>query len=178
MGALNDPEILAGRKQWDENIARRLPDLLEELLRSKTYGLGDELVPPTNDYGVYLFTSTERHEYVGRTGLTERARLSGGKCYSGFANRLKGHLTATHTSGSWAYKRTCVAFRASGRQLAGSRAANCTDPDLFKAFLAEIAAIQAMEFRSVAIGDETLSAVFEIYAATVLATPWNSFPTS
>ena len=36
--------------------------------------------------------------------------------------------------------------------------------------------IRAMDFRFVVIDSEVLSAVFEIYAATVLAAPWNRFP--
>lgn len=47
-----------------------------------------------------------------------------------------------------------------------------------KAFRDEIETVREMEFRIVGIEAELLSAVFEIYAATVLDTPWNSFPTS
>jgi hypothetical protein len=104
--------------------------------------------------------------------------LSGGKSYSGFGNRLKGHLTATHTSGSWAYKRTCATYREAGHTFAGSRERNVADPEFMKAFRAEIEVIRSMEFRFVAVESELLSAVFEMYAATVLHTPWNSFPTS
>ena len=109
--------------------------------------------------------------------MTERTRRSGGKSYSGFANRLTGHLTATHTSGSWAYKRTCASFREAGRPLAGSREKNCANAEFMEAFRAEIEVIRAMEFRFVIIESELLSAVFEMYAATVLDTG-NSFPTS
>lgn len=45
-------------------------------------------------------------------------------------------------------------------------------------FEAEIANVRAMEFRIVRIDDDRVAAVFEIYAATVLGTPWNSFATS
>lgn len=100
MAALDDPNILARQESWQENINLQMPELLDMLLSSDVYGIGDQHSKPPNTYGVYLFSSPERHEYVGRTGLTERTKLSGGKSYSGFANRLKGHLTATHTSGS------------------------------------------------------------------------------
>lgn len=178
MPANDDPAILARHEWWQENVNDRLPRLLDELLSSDVFGVGDGRAEPPSTYGVYLFSSPERHEYVGRTGLTERTKLSGGKSYSGFANRLKGHLTATHTSGSWGYKRTCASLKDAGRPLAGSRAKNCEDPEFMKAFRAEIEAIRAMEFRVVGIDAELLSAVFEMYAATVLDTPWNSFPTS
>jgi hypothetical protein len=170
MAAFDDPDILARHDWWQEHINGRLPELLDELLSSDVHGMGDGQTEPSNDYGVYLFSSPERHEYVGRTGLTERTRLSGGKSYSGFANRLKGHLTATHTSGSWAYKRTCAKFREAGRPLAGSREKNCANDEFMEAFRAEIEVIRAMEFRVVAIESELLSAVFEIYAATALDT--------
>ena len=178
MAAFDDPDILARHEWWRENISRRLPELLDKLLSSDVYGMGGGHAEPPNTYGVYLFSSLERHEYVGRTGLTERTRLSGGKSYSGFANRLKGHLTATHNSGSWAYKRTCASFREAGHPLARSRDKNCANREFMEAFRAEIEVIRAMEFRVVAIDSELLSAVLEMYAATVLDTPWNSFPTS
>lgn len=178
MSALEDPAIRARHERWEADINGRLPGLLSELLASPVYGSGEGRTRPPNAYGVYLFSSHGRHEYVGRTGLTERTRLSGGKSYSGFANRLRGHLTATHSSGSWAYRRACTVFRDAGRPLAGSRKKNCADPDFMKAFQAEIEVVRAMDFRIVAIDNELLSAVFEMYAATVLGTPWNSFPTS
>ena len=178
MAAFDHPDILARHEWWQANISRRLPELLDKLLSSDVYGMGSGHTEPPNAYGVYLFSSVERHEYAGRTGLTERTKLSGGKSYSGFANRLKGHLTATHTSGSWAYKRTCASLREAGHQLAGSRAMNCANPAFMHAFRAEIEVIRTMDFRVVAIDSELLSAVVEKYAATVLHTPWNSFPTS
>lgn len=46
-----------------------------------------------------------------------------------------------------------------------------------EAFRAEIELIRAMKFRCIAIEYELLSAVFEMYAATVLRTG-NRFPTS
>ena len=177
MAALDNRDIPARHQWWQGNINGRLPQLLDELLSSDVYGLGDGHTEPPNTYGVYLFSSPKRHEYVGRTGLTERTKLSGGKSYSGFANRPKGHLTATH-SGSWGYKRTCASFREAGHPLARSREKNCADSEFMKAFVAEIEAIRTMEFRVVVIESELVSAVFEMYAATVLETPWNSFPTS
>jgi hypothetical protein len=79
MAALDDPGILARHEWWQGNISRRLPGLLDTLLSSDVYGVGSGHTEPPNTYGVYLFSSLERHEYVGRTGLTERTRLSGGK---------------------------------------------------------------------------------------------------
>lgn len=115
MDPFDDPELLARHVWWQEHINARLPGLLSELLSGDVYGIGSGRTKPPNGYGVYLFTSAERHEYVGRTGLTERTERSGGTSYSGFEKRLNGHLTATHSSGSWAYKRTCDSFRESGR---------------------------------------------------------------
>jgi hypothetical protein len=178
MSEFQQPDIDARHQFWQNEIDGRLPGLLEELLASDVYGLGEGQTHPSNEYGVYLFTSSERHEYVGRTGLTERTRRSGGKSYSGFKKRLTGHLTPTETSGSWAYKRTVASFLEAKRDLAKSRKANCANAEFKAAFESEIERLQAMEFRFVVIDDELLSAVFEIYAATVLETPWNSFPTS
>jgi hypothetical protein len=178
MPEFHHPDLDALNESWQKEINGRLPGLLEQLLACDIYGLGEGQTPPPNEFGVYLFSSSERHEYVGRTGLTERTRRSGGKSYSGFRYRLAGHLTPTETSGSWAYKRTFASFLEAERKLAGSRKANCADAVFKAAFEAEVDLLRAMEFRFVVIDDELLSAVFEIYAATVLETPWNSFPTS
>jgi hypothetical protein len=45
-------------------------------------------------------------------------------------------------------------------------------------FLGAIEEVRKMDFRVVRIDDDRLAAVFEVYASTVLRTPWNSFATS
>jgi hypothetical protein len=173
-----DFEVPVRQEWWQLNVVDELPLLLDRLLASDRYGIGNGRTEPDDTYGVYLFSSRERHEYVGRTGLTERTRLSGTKSYSGFKTRLRSHLTATHNSGSFAYMRTCAAWRAAQRPLAKSRKENCANAQFMDAFRAEIGSINEMDLRVVAIDSELLSAVFEIYAATVLSTPWNVFATS
>lgn len=90
MAAPEDLAVPERQARWQETVADQLPGLLDQLVSSDAYGLGDGRQPPPNEYGVYLFTSTERNEYVGRTGLTERTRLSGGKSYSGFRGPAEG----------------------------------------------------------------------------------------
>ena len=47
--------MLAHHEWWQENIKGRLPELLDELLFSDIYGMGDGRTEPPNTYGAYLF---------------------------------------------------------------------------------------------------------------------------
>jgi hypothetical protein len=85
----------------------RLPGLLLRLLDSDVYGLGaGRPDPPDDQHGVYLFTERERELYVGRTGLTERARLAGKSGSSSLMTRLTGHVERDPGSASFAWRLT------------------------------------------------------------------------
>jgi hypothetical protein len=68
------PKIAAHERQWDEEVAKQLPDLLTRLLSSPIYGLGKDRDLPPAAYGVYLFSEKGKPRYVGRVGLTERSK--------------------------------------------------------------------------------------------------------
>lgn len=161
-----------------------LPSLLCRLLSSPVYRLGDDRPDPASDqHGVYLFTEEGRNMYVGRTGLTERARLAGKSGSSSFLTRLTGHVERDPGSASFAWRLTmerALAEVETGERepLPKTRKLRVKDPGLLKLFEEEQRRVAAMDFQTVEINDERVSYVFELYAAWTLETPYNSFATS
>ena len=169
--------------EWDE-MGHELPNLLDRLLSSPAYGLGNgRSKPPGDQHGVYLFTEEARNLYVGRTGLTERARLAGRPGSSSFLTRLTGHTERDPGSASFAWRLTMEKalkeVEAGVRDpLPSTRKLRVKHPGLLELFREEQRRMAAMDFRTVEINDERVSYVFEVYAAWVLETPYNSFAPS
>ena len=150
---------------------RKLPELLSQLLESPLYGLTLDRPLPPEQYGVYLFVDeSDAAQYVGRVGLTERSRREG-KRFSSFRTRVRGHTRARHSEGTFAYFRTCEFFRSQGRPLAATRDDNCAAPEFTVEFRRQCSLVRDMGVHVVEINDNKLTAVFEIYAATVLGLP-------
>ncbi|HQZ18849.1 MAG TPA: GIY-YIG nuclease family protein [Vicinamibacteria bacterium] len=115
--------------------------------------------------GIYLFSDGDRHLYVGRTN-----NLKG---------RLQNHCRASsnHNTATFAFR---VARQETGRTQAsykssGSRGELEKDPVFGPAFSAAKARIRSMNLRFVEEVDATRQALLEIYAATILETPFNDF---
>ncbi len=115
--------------------------------------------------GIYLFSDGQRHLYVGRTNRLRQ--------------RLQNHclLSGTHFTATFAFR---IARQDTGRvratySKAGSREALTSDPKFAKAFEAAKRRVAAMDIRFVEEPDATRQALLEIYAATVLGTPYNDF---
>ena len=115
--------------------------------------------------GVYLFSDGRSHLYVGRTnGLRQRlqnhCRPSGTHFKATFAFRMArkdtGHVKATYIG-------------------VGSREALTRDPDFARAFEAAKRRVAGLDIRYIEETDPTRQALLEIYAATVLGTPYNDF---
>jgi hypothetical protein len=173
----SDPKIAARERQWDDEVAKQLPDLLTRLLNSPIYGLGKDRDLPPAAYGVYLFSEKGRPRYVGRVGLTERSKRAGKK-FSNFRTRLRGHVRPRHNEGTHAYARTVRSLQRKKLPLAGSRKANCADPDFMEEFRRQCERIAGWDFQVVEITNNRLAAVFEIYAATVLGLSHQTFAVS
>jgi hypothetical protein len=117
------------------------------------------------DRGVYLFSDGSEHLYVGRTNNLRR--------------RIRNHCgdACDHRKAALAFN---MARRATGRTKAsykkeGSRAALAID-ELFAPQFAEAKRkVATLDVRFVGEVDPTRQALLEIYAATVLATPYNDF---
>jgi hypothetical protein len=163
---------------WSE-ISEKLPDYLKRLLASDVFGRGGTRVAPPRTHGVYLFTEDAEHLYVGRCGLTERARKLG-RGHSNFRTRLAGHSrpSSSHNQATLAWRLTVEAL---GEQLNGmptTRAELERNSTFGPEFLRQKERVTAMDFRIVEIEDDLESYVFEAYAASCLVTPYNSWATS
>lgn len=117
--------------------------------------------------GIYLFSDGQRHLYVGRTNRLRQ--------------RLQNHCqpSGTHFTATFAFR---IARHKTGRvratySKAGSREALTSDPEFAKAFEAAKRRVATMHIRFVDEPDPTRQALLEIYAATVLGTPYNDFET-
>jgi hypothetical protein len=165
---------------WAE-MTERMAEVLDALLNSPVYGRGvkgRDKAPRT--HGVYLFSESGEHLYVGRTGRTERSVKAGKQSASGFRARLAGHSApgAGLSSASFAL-RLAMGMAANERLDVPAKRSDRLDNERFAQLFTEAKErITAMDFRVVEIEDNRESAVFEVYAAFVLATSYNSFATS
>lgn len=118
--------------------------------------------------GVYLFSESGIHLYVGRSNRM-RARY-GRHCNPG----------ATHRMAAFAFK---LAREATGRMTAsykvgdGSRQGLMLDPEFSAAFKAAKARIREMDYRFVEETDQNAQALLEIYCTLVLKASYNDFNT-
>ena len=134
-------------------------------------------------YGVYLFSeptpSGIQHLYVGRVGLTERARKKGAG-HSNFRTRLHGHTrpSSGHNQATFAFRLAVEAVGDSLADMPTARAARAEHPEFAEIFTAQKERVNAMQYRCVEILDDFESYIFEPYAAYRLGTPYNSWATS
>lgn len=115
--------------------------------------------------GIYLFSEGTAHLYVGRTNRL-RERLRGHCVPSG------SHFTATF---AFRIARTTTGRIAASYCKSGSRADLLKDEAFASTFEAAKRRIAAMDLRFIEESDPTRQALLEIYAATVLKTPYNDF---
>jgi len=115
--------------------------------------------------GIYLFSEGADHLYVGRTNRMRE--------------RLRGHCipSGSHFTATFAFR---IARKTTGRIAAsysksGSRAELLKEEAFAAAFEAAKRRITSMDLRYVEETDPTRQALLEIYAATVLKTPYNDF---
>ncbi len=114
---------------------------------------------------VYLFSQDQSHLYVGRT--------------NSLRSRLRGHCipSATHFTATFAFRidREATGFKKATYTSEGSRANLCKDPVFGPAFLDAKRRVSNMDIRFIEEPDPLKQALLEIYAATVLCTPYNDF---
>jgi hypothetical protein len=116
--------------------------------------------------GIYLFTESGRHLYVGRSNNLRHRYAD--HCRPGATDKGAAFamLLAREATG-----RTRRSYRAGP----DSRAALMDDPIFRAAFTAAKERIRAMKYRCVEETDPTRQALLEIYCAVVLDTPYNDF---
>src|SRR5689334_21287111 len=99
----SQPQTAAAFCELVDGLERRL----KQLLASPVYGRGPGRTPPPRTHGVYLFSTDggAQHLYVGRVGVTERARAAGGG-HSNFRTRLAGHSrpSSAHNQATFAFR--------------------------------------------------------------------------
>lgn len=164
-------------------LVQGLEGRLEELMASPVYGRGAGRTSPPRTHGVYLFSCATddgpEHLYVGRVGVTERARAAGGG-HSNFRTRLAGHTrpSAAHNQATFAFRLAMKEVGASIADLPATRAERAAHPEFEVVFLEKKELVTSLELRVVEIEDDFESYVFEPYAAFRLGTPYNSWATS
>lgn len=160
-------------------VVAKLPGYLDRLRRSPVYGRGEDRTAPPKMHGVYLFSEEGEDEYVGRCGLTERARRVG-KGHSNFRTRLAGHSrpSSGHNQATFAWRLTWLKLGSEVVAMPKLRAELEKHPPFREEFLRQKERVAAMDFRIVEIDDDYESYVFEAYAARELRTPHNSWATS
>lgn len=114
--------------------------------------------------GIYVFYEAGEAVHVGRT--------------RNVAARLRAHLTKSHNSASFAFKR---ARRALGRKATyspiGSRANLLLEPDFRAEFYRQIDLIRSMDVRFVPVQDPILQYLLELYVHIALDLPLDEFDT-
>lgn len=117
------------------------------------------------DRGIYLLSEGDAHLYVGRTNRIRR--------------RIQNHSrpSGTHNQATFAFRiaRSDTGIERASYRPSGSRQELEKDAVFREAFLAAKARISRMDLRFVREDDPTRQALLEIYAATVLQTPFNDF---
>jgi hypothetical protein len=115
--------------------------------------------------GVYLFSEGTEHLYVGRSDNIRR--------------RIGLHCRASsqHNQATFAFRmaRTQTGRTEAAYTVSGSRLQMAHDPVFGPAFVACKTRIRSFDLRFVEESDPTRQALLEIYAATVLETPFNDF---
>jgi hypothetical protein len=125
-----------------------------------------ELGAPARVPGVYLLSEGNRHLYVGRSNHIR--------------NRMAGHSTPSAAPGTAAFafrlaREATDNLHPSYKKGGGTRSELMARPDFRREFDNAKARIREMEVRTVEEAHPVRQALLEIYAATVLATPYNSF---
>lgn len=166
-----------------ERVVAGLQARLRTLLYCPPYGRGPGRAPPQRSHGVYLFTevsgSTPAHLYVGRVGITERARAAGSG-HSNFRTRLAAHTrpSSSHNQATFAFRLAVEALGKRIEDLPTTRQARAAHAEFADVYAQQKQRLTAMEFRVVEIGDDFESYTFEPYAAYRLGTQYNSWATS
>ncbi len=146
------------------NIVDRIEETFQALIQTSSI-LPTELPRDLPKRGIYLFSEAQKHLYVGRTDnlrrrIQDHCRPGSNHNKATFAFRLARHETGM-TKASYSP--------------AGSRQNLELDPVFGPVFAESKARIRAMHLRFVEEEDATRQALLEIYAATVLHTPFNDF---
>ena len=148
-------------------VIKSLHASFEELIASTPSSAG-ELPRGMPLSGIYLFSETGKHLYVGRSRNMRRR-------YG-----LHTRPSAQHNQASFAFLLTrestgmiVPSYKSGGK----SRAGLAKTPDFVKEFTHAKLRVRSMDYRFVEEMNSTRQALLEIYCAVALGTPYNTFST-
>lgn len=146
-----------GTSRFNE-ILVQLDPLLNRLLACEPHSRDRRPAAP-HDSGVYLFTQGEDHRYVGRAKNLNR--------------RFGQHVApkSPHNQAAFAFNLAKRAAEADGLDVNRTRKALAADPQFDDDyFVPAKREVREMEFRFVLLNDDSLSTIFEVFAALLLGT--------
>lgn len=154
-----------GLERFRVEVEAKLPGLVDELLACAPHRRGVDVAPTAP--GIYLYTETNTHLYVGRT-------------------RNLARRWGQHTAPRQGINSAAFAFNIAKREVASAgvnvsigREVLAQDSRFAQAFVDAKARVRRMEYRFVRVDSPILSTVGEVYAAIVLGTEgdYNAFET-
>lgn len=158
--------------------------MLNQLLEQSSIYDGDSR-PPRDTRGIYLFSEGAEHLYVGRTGITARARAGETGSTTSFRARFDNHTQRGAPPGTAPFANRLMRERASELDLEIPKKwwdrRNTEGAEVFELFCAAKKRIFGMDCRVVAFDDDAMgvrSTVGETYVHACLGTPYNDFSTS
>jgi hypothetical protein len=144
-------------------ITAQLPDLFAALAGSKPF-VEKGAAWQMGKAGLYAFFENGCPVHVGRT-----RNLQG---------RLRGHISQSHNSASFAFKRTRRALKMDATyKPEGSRAALAKNSVFGPEFQRQIACVKAMQVRFVEVTDPLTQHLLELYACMEWGLPLEEFDT-
>jgi hypothetical protein len=150
------PDNRAAQRRLDE-IQGQMPQLVTALLGCQPYSRDRRPAVPKRG-GVYLFSETGTHRYVGRT--------------RDFNRRFGEHVApgSLQNKAAFAFRIARAEAARDGLLLPGTREQVQALPEFAPFFAAAKGRVRRMEFRIVEINDPAVSTVFEVYASIAMRT--------
>ena len=146
-----------------QSVALATPGLFSALMSSDIF-TSKGIVSQRGKSGVYIFFEDGNAVHVGRT------RNLGG--------RLRGHITKSHFSASFAFKRTRrIQGKIASYVTAGSRQDLARDDEFKSEFYRQIELVKAMSVRFLEVPDPIQQYLLELYAHLELDLPLDEFDT-
>ena len=144
-----------------------MPELLQSLKKSEAFEITDrtQTIPKS---GVYVFYENNKPIYVGRSNNVKGRLLQHGRESSGHNQATFAFILAKEQMkvDKEAHKKAQI----TRKELEGA-------PGFEQEFSEQRIRVRKMKIRLIEIDDQTTQALFEIYAALVLETPYNDFGT-
>lgn len=184
------------QETWVEFQAQ-LPDLRQRLMASEVFN-HEKKPPAAGGRGIYLFSEGETPLYVGRTGITARARAAGKDPRTSFLHRWNQHTASGSSPNSAPFAMKLARELANCLGLEGPRELKerfglrrteewwslrtmSEPPDYYLAFQAAKSFIGELNFQVIAFDDDVRgvrSHMAEVYMDVVLQTTYGDFSPS